>query len=61
MRLIERGIIKEIKDKEIYQNLNKGEQAGLDSLLTRVDKNEIRITPTDKSGRFAILTVDQYI
>ena len=49
------------KDKEIYQNLNKGEQAGLDSLLTRVDKNEIRITPTDKSGRFAILTVDQYI
>ena len=49
------------KDKETYQNLNRDEQAGLDSILKRVNKNEIRVTPTDKSGRFAILTVDQYL
>ena len=54
------------KDKKHYRhesisNLSNKEQMGLNSLLKRIQKDEIRITPTDKSGRFAILTNEQYI
>ena len=44
-----------------YQNLSYKEKKGLKSLSKRVTKGELMITPTDKSGRFAILTTDQYL
>ena len=49
------------RKQEIFSNLNKKEQLGLNSLLKRVKNDEVRITPTDKSGRFAILTTEQYL
>ena len=58
--------VKMKNDKKHYRhesisNLSNKEQMGLNSLLKRIQKDEIRITPTDKSGRFAILTNEQYI
>ena len=46
--------------KEIL-NLNPNEKKGLKSLLKRVKDDEIVITPTDKSGRFAVLSLEQYV
>ena len=46
--------------KEIL-NLNPNEKKGLKSLLKRVKDDEIVITPTDKSGRFALLSLEQYV
>ena len=54
------NIIKNKKDRHAI-NLNKKERTGLESLLKRVKNNEIVITPTDKSGRFAVLTAQQYL
>ena len=42
-------------------NLSKDEKKGLDSLIKRVRGNEIMITPTDKSGRLAVMTYNQYL
>ena len=54
------GSMRQRKNEPI-KNLSKNEQLGLNSLLKRLKKNEIKITLTDKSGIFAILTHDQYL
>ena len=41
-------------------NLNDAERRGLKSLQKRVRANEILVVPTDKSGRFAIMTLATY-
>ena len=47
--------------KEQQSNLSKDEQLGLKSIKKRVADNEIVILPTDKSGRFAIMSMKTYI
>ena len=42
-------------------NLDEFELAGLKLLQKRVSKGEIIILPIDKSGWFAVMTVDTYI
>ena len=41
-------------------NLNEAERRGLKSLRKRVKENEIVIIPTDKSGRFAVMSLATY-
>ena len=41
-------------------NLTKEEQEGLQSLKKRVKEGEIIVLPTDKSGRFALMTRETY-
>ena len=42
-------------------NLTRQEVAGLKSLKSRIKSGEIQVIQTDKSGRFAILTTEQYL
>ena len=42
-------------------NLTMGERRGLKSLKKRVDEGEVVICQTDKSGRFCVLTREQYL
>ena len=42
-------------------NLSMGEKRGLKSLKKRVAEGEIVVCQTDKSGRFCVLTRDQYL
>ena len=42
-------------------NLTPGERRGLKSLKKRVNEGEIIVCQTDKSGRFCVLTRDQYL
>ena len=42
-------------------NLSQNEQAGLKSIQKRVADGSIVILPTDKSGRFAVMSMDTYI
>ena len=49
------------KDGLKYDNLTESEMKGLKSLKKRVSNGEVVITTTDKSGRMAILTQEQYI
>jgi hypothetical protein len=44
-----------------HDNLDKEEKEGLKSLQERVKSGELIICATDKSGRFAVLTREQYI
>ena len=44
-----------------HDNLDKEEKEGLKSLKERVKSGELIICATDKSGRFAVLTRDQYV
>ena len=41
-------------------NLNEAERRGLKSLKKRVNNSEIVIVPTDKSGRFAVMSLTTY-
>ena len=41
-------------------NLNEAERRGLKSLRKRVSNSEIIVVPTDKSGRFAIMSLATY-
>ena len=41
-------------------NLNEAERRGLKSLRKRVSDSEIVIVPTDKSGRFAVMSLATY-
>ena len=41
-------------------NLSKSQARGLKSLLTRVKNGEIVVTPTDKSGNFAVMSRKSY-
>jgi hypothetical protein len=54
--------VDEMTDEEGMQesNLTEDEQAGLASLKKRVAAGEIVICATDKSGRFAIMTIEDY-
>ena len=49
------------KDSNVESNLSKAEQEGLKSLQKRVKNREIVVTETDKSRRFCVLTVEQYL
>jgi hypothetical protein len=42
-------------------NLTKQEQAGLKSIQKRIAEGELVILPTDKSGRFAIMSMETYV
>ena len=53
---------KNCNDKgEQESNLNKGEISGLRKLKKRIKEGEIIVLPTDKSGRFGIMSLDNYI
>ena len=43
------------------ENLTAKERKGLDSLKRRVKEKEISVCRTDKSGRFAVLSHEQYV
>ena len=53
--------MKEKKNDHHFLNLSFKERKGLRTLNDRINKGEIMVTPTDKSGRFAVLTTDQYL
>ena len=42
-------------------NLTADEMEGLKSIRLRLVNGELVVLPTDKSGRFAIMTMDTYI
>ena len=44
-----------------YSNLPEDEREGLESIMDRVDKNEIKIIETDKSKKFSVNTPSQYV
>ena len=44
-----------------FLNIDKKESVGLINLQKRIRNNEIVVTPTDKSGRFSVMTHQQYI
>ena len=47
--------------KASKENLDREEKEGLKSLQQRVKAAKLIIAQTDKSGKFAILTKDQYL
>ena len=47
--------------KEQQPNLSKEEQAGLKEIKKRVDSGNLVILPTDKSGRFALMSMQTYL
>ena len=49
------------KEKSEIDNLSDSEQKGLKSLKKRVREGELVLTTTDKSGRMAVLSREQYI
>ena len=49
------------KNSDMIMNLNKNERQGFESLCDRINSGVIMVTPTDKSGRFSVLTRDQYL
>ena len=55
MKLLEEG--EELKD----ENLTKTQRIGLKNLQKKVKDGYLIITQTDKSGRFAIFTREEYI
>ena len=48
------------KSKQIL-NLTKEEIEGLKSIRLRLVNGELVVLPTDKSGRFALMTLETYI
>ena len=51
----------EAGDKVKIKNLTVKERKGLESLKRRVKEKEISVCRTDKSGRFAVLSHEQYV
>ena len=47
--------------KKSHENIDIEEKQGLKSLQERVEKGELIVAQTDKSGKFAVLTREQYI
>ena len=43
------------------KNLTSSQQRGLKSILNRVKKGELAIIPTDKTGKFAVMSMSTYI
>ena len=48
------------KDGKQQLNLTPSQQLGLKTLKKRIKDHEILVVPTDKSGRFAIVTPEAY-
>ena len=48
------------REWEQQPNLSKEEQAGLKEIKKRVDSGNLVILPTDKSGRFALMSMQTY-
>ena len=46
---------------EQKSNLSREEQAGLKSLRKRIADGELVLLPTDKSGRFAVMSMETYV
>ena len=44
-----------------FNNLTDSEQKGLESIKKRIKQGELCVCQTDKSGRLAVLTKEQYI
>ena len=44
-----------------YSDLTFKERRGLKSIKKRINNGELMVTPTDKSGRFAVLSTEQYL
>ena len=55
------ALLGEGDDRKGYENLSSEEKIGLKSLQKRVSSGELVICQTDKSGKFAVLTREQYI
>ena len=53
--------LKEERKMNNFLNLSNKENAALKKLQKRIKNNEVVVTPTDKSGRFSIMTHKQYI
>ena len=55
-------LVAELEDEDDMKkkNITKAEERGLKSLKKRVADGELVICQTDKSGRFAVLTLEQY-
>ena len=53
-------ILEEGGEKE-WDNLDHDQRLGIKSLQKRVKKGELIVCQTDKSGRFSVLTREQYI
>ena len=49
------------KQHEQKSNLTKSEKEGLRSLIKRINKEEIMVMKTDKSGRFIVTTPEEYV
>ena len=49
------------KDNRRKINLSKEEQDGLSTLKKRIKNGELIVVQTDKSSRFAVMTVNQYL
>ena len=45
----------------LESNITKNEMSGLKSLKKRVKNEEIVVLPTDKRGRFGIMSMDNYL
>ena len=54
--------MKEFTDEKGVQetNLTKGEARGLKSLQKRVEEGELVVVKTDKSGRFSLMSLEEY-
>ena len=48
-------------DKEVIENLSVGERKAVKTLQKRAENGELQVCQTDKSGRFAVLTRQQYL
>ena len=59
--MVEINNAKSVESSKVASNLTDRELAGKKSLKKRVNAREIVITETDKSKRFSILTMKQYI
>ena len=46
---------------EQKSNLSREEQAGLKSVRKRIADGELVLLPTDKSGRFAVMSMETYV
>ena len=53
--------VQRYKKRDMILNLPKTEYRGLKSLKKRIANGEIVISQTDKSGRFAVLSLKQYL
>ena len=49
------------KNKDKWKNITEEEKEGLKSILTRRKEREIVTNITDKSGRFSVDTIENYI